>query len=69
VGYPKKKKNWILFISTYWAKIFVSKHTTFIKKDYVLKRRSERKTKLEEVQESQTYIQIEPELEAIILNI
>jgi hypothetical protein len=36
--------------------MFVSKHTTFLKKDYVLKRRSGRKIELDEVQKPQTYI-------------
>jgi len=49
--------------------MFVSKHTTFLKKDYVFKRRSERKIELDEVQKPQTYIQIKLEHETITLDV
>ena len=66
VGYPKKTVGYYLYNPTE-QKVFISKHTTFSEKEFLLKRTNGSKIVFEEVQESQTDIpmELEPMVEAL----
>ena len=52
VGYPKESMKYLFYHPTE-QKIFVSRHTTFMKKDFILKGGSGRKFELDEIQDLQ----------------
>ena len=60
VGYLKKTIGYY-FYNPIEQKEFVSKHATFLEKEFLLEWTSGSKIVLEEVQEPQTYIPMEPE--------
>jgi len=61
---------WVLFLLSHWAnKVYLKTCYLLEKKNIIFERRSDKKIELEDVQESQTNIQIELEPEAITLNV
>ena len=57
VGYPKEGLGYLFYHPTE-QKIFVSRHATFLEKEFILERDSGSKVELDEVQDLQTGAQI-----------